>query len=197
MYHWTAVLRVCYKYTVVPLYCYTYTCTVVRLHLHHCTVTSNVVPLYQYCYNYLLRYVNNKSARYLHVGDLYRLCFTPLTVARPGQGRGISGEVLTCATRACGQCMELSCECVLTAVACAEGGWSAGAQVLVVRRSLHFSPFLFASAAGGLGFASCVLVVCWRHAFRSEWPFINFVAAVACWHVGPPSLSGRVVVSYG
>ena len=33
-------------------------------------------------------------------------------------------------------------------------------------------PFLFAFAAGGQYFEFCVFVAGWRHALRSEWPFI-------------------------
>ena len=33
-------------------------------------------------------------------------------------------------------------------------------------------PFLLAFEVGGLGFEFCVFVAGWRHALRSEWPFI-------------------------
>ena len=33
-------------------------------------------------------------------------------------------------------------------------------------------PLLFAFVVGGLGFELCVFVAGWRHALRSEWPFI-------------------------
>ena len=33
-------------------------------------------------------------------------------------------------------------------------------------------PLLLAFVVGGLGFEFCVLVAGWRHALRSEWPFI-------------------------
>ena len=33
-------------------------------------------------------------------------------------------------------------------------------------------PLLFAFVVGGLGFEFCVFVAGWRHALRSEWPFI-------------------------
>ena len=34
-------------------------------------------------------------------------------------------------------------------------------------------PFLFVFAVGGLGFEFCVFIAGWRHALRSEWPFIS------------------------
>ena len=36
-------------------------------------------------------------------------------------------------------------------------------------------PLLFAFIVGGLGFEFCVLVAGWRHALRSEWPFIIII----------------------
>ena len=33
---------------------------------------------------------------------------------------------------------------------------------------------LFAFVVGGLGFELCVFVAGWRHALRSEWPFIIY-----------------------
>ena len=33
-------------------------------------------------------------------------------------------------------------------------------------------PLLLAFDVGGLGFELCVFVAGWRHALRSEWPFI-------------------------
>ena len=33
-------------------------------------------------------------------------------------------------------------------------------------------PLLIAFVVGGLGFELCVFVAGWRHALRSEWPFI-------------------------
>ena len=52
-----------------------------------------------------------------------------------------------------------------------EGG---GQPVLSCVQCFSFRrlPFLFAYAAGGLGFEFCMFVVGWRHALRSEWPFI-------------------------
>ena len=43
-----------------------------------------------------------------------------------------------------------------------------------LRCSILFSsfPLLFAFVVGGLGFEFCVFVASWRHALRSEWPFI-------------------------
>ena len=36
-------------------------------------------------------------------------------------------------------------------------------------------PLLFAFVVGGLGFEFCVFVAGWRHALRSEWPFIIII----------------------
>ena len=36
-------------------------------------------------------------------------------------------------------------------------------------------PFLLAFDVGGLGFEFCALVAGWRHALRSEWPFIIII----------------------
>ena len=36
-------------------------------------------------------------------------------------------------------------------------------------------PLLLAFVVGGLGFEFCVLVTGWRHALRSEWPFIIII----------------------
>ena len=36
-------------------------------------------------------------------------------------------------------------------------------------------PLLFAFVVGGLGFEFCVFVASWRHALRSEWPFIIII----------------------
>ena len=36
-------------------------------------------------------------------------------------------------------------------------------------------PLLFALVVGGLGFEFCVFVAGWRHALRSEWPFIIII----------------------
>ena len=33
-------------------------------------------------------------------------------------------------------------------------------------------PLLLAFVVGGLGFEFCVFIAGWRHALRSEWPFI-------------------------
>ena len=35
---------------------------------------------------------------------------------------------------------------------------------------------LFAFVVGGLGFEFCVFVAGWRHALRSEWPFIIIIS---------------------
>ena len=37
---------------------------------------------------------------------------------------------------------------------------------------------LFAFVVGGLGFEFCVFVAGWRHALRSEWPFIIIIIKV-------------------
>ena len=39
-------------------------------------------------------------------------------------------------------------------------------------------PLLFAFIVGGLGFELCVFVAGWRHALRSEWPFILLLYAM-------------------
>ena len=39
-------------------------------------------------------------------------------------------------------------------------------------------PLLFAFGVGGLGFEFCVFVAGWRHALRSEWPFIIIIIHV-------------------
>ena len=36
-------------------------------------------------------------------------------------------------------------------------------------------PLFFAFVVGGLGFEFCVFVAGWRHALRSEWPFIIII----------------------
>ena len=36
-------------------------------------------------------------------------------------------------------------------------------------------PLLFAFVVGGLGFEFCMFVAGWRHALRSEWPFIIII----------------------
>ena len=36
-------------------------------------------------------------------------------------------------------------------------------------------PLLFAFVVRGLGFEFCVFVAGWRHALRSEWPFIIII----------------------
>ena len=37
---------------------------------------------------------------------------------------------------------------------------------------------LLAFVVGGLGFEFCVLVAGWRHALRSEWPFIIYITTL-------------------
>ena len=45
---------------------------------------------------------------------------------------------------------------------------------------LYF-PLLFAFVVGGLGFEFCVSVAGWRHALRSEWPFIIIIITTRGW----------------
>ena len=40
-------------------------------------------------------------------------------------------------------------------------------------------PFLLAFVVGGLGFEFCVFVAGWRHALRSEWPFIIIIIIIS------------------
>ena len=44
-------------------------------------------------------------------------------------------------------------------------------------------PLLFAFVVGGLGFEFCAFVAGWRHALRSEWPFIIIIkySIGGCW----------------
>ena len=44
-------------------------------------------------------------------------------------------------------------------------------------------PLLFAFVVGGLGFEFCVFVAGWRHALRSEWPFIIIIIMDTCLNV--------------
>ena len=54
-----------------------------------------------------------------------------------------------------------------------EGG---GQPVLSLEQCFMCSfPLLFAFVVGGLGFEFCVFVAGWRHAHRSEWPFIFII----------------------
>ena len=39
-------------------------------------------------------------------------------------------------------------------------------------------PLLLAFVVGGLGFEFCVFIAGWRHALRSEWPFIIFIIII-------------------
>ena len=41
-----------------------------------------------------------------------------------------------------------------------------------------FIYFSFAFVVGGLGFEFCVFVARWRHALRSEWPFIIIIIII-------------------
>ena len=40
---------------------------------------------------------------------------------------------------------------------------------------IYLFQFSFAFVVGGLGFEFCVFVAGWRHALRSEWPFIIII----------------------
>ena len=54
-------------------------------------------------------------------------------------------------------------------------------NVVVMRQCfILFSsfPLLLAFIVGGLGFEFCVFVAGWRHALRSEWPFIIIIIIV-------------------
>ena len=54
-------------------------------------------------------------------------------------------------------------------------------------------PLLFAFGVGGLGFELCVFVAGWRHALRSEWPFIIIIKFIM-WHSNgpiPPTVKDR------
>ena len=39
--------------------------------------------------------------------------------------------------------------------------------------------FILAFDVGGLGFEFCVFVAGWRHALRSEWPFIIIITGIS------------------
>ena len=39
-------------------------------------------------------------------------------------------------------------------------------------------PLLLAFVVGGLGFEFCVFVAAWRHALRSEWPFMIMIIII-------------------
>ena len=57
----------------------------------------------------------------------------------------------------------------------AKCGMKCGGQLWArVAKIILFFPFLLAFVVGGLGFEFCVFVAGWRHALRSEWPFIIF-----------------------
>ena len=43
-------------------------------------------------------------------------------------------------------------------------------------RELQSFPLLLAIDVGGLGFEFCVFVAGWKHALRSEWPFIIIIS---------------------
>ena len=56
-----------------------------------------------------------------------------------------------------------------------EGG---GQPVLSFEQCFILFYLLFAFVVGGLGFEFCVFVASWRHALRSEWPFIIIIIYV-------------------
>ena len=45
-------------------------------------------------------------------------------------------------------------------------------------------PLLFSFVVGGLGFEFCVFVAGWRHALRSEWPFIIIIIINHSYYTG-------------
>ena len=49
-------------------------------------------------------------------------------------------------------------------------------------------PLLFAFVVGGLDFEFCVFVAGWRHALRSEWPFIIIIINTLLYHQNIPLL---------
>ena len=51
-------------------------------------------------------------------------------------------------------------------------------------------PLLLAFVVGGLGFEFCVFVAGWRHALRSEWPFIIIIiiTPVGCYNLQVPRI---------
>ena len=51
----------------------------------------------------------------------------------------------------------------------------AGAELRAVYCFISSFPFVLAFDVGGLGFKFCVFVAGWRHALRSEWPFIIII----------------------
>ena len=58
--------------------------------------------------------------------------------------------------------------------------WGGGIAPLVLSFEQCFIlfcrfPLLFVFVVGGLGFEFCVFVAGWRHALRSEWPFIIII----------------------
>ena len=56
-------------------------------------------------------------------------------------------------------------------------------------------PLVFAFVVGGLGFEFCVFVAGWRHALRSEWPFIIIIIIIIKRRSGinpiPPTVKDR------
>ena len=56
-------------------------------------------------------------------------------------------------------------------------GMEGGGQPMLSFEQFYISsfPFLNAFVVGDLGFEFCVFVTGWRHAFRSEWPFIIII----------------------
>ena len=48
-------------------------------------------------------------------------------------------------------------------------------KICIFRTSSHFPDLMVTLDVGGLGFEFCVFVAGWRHALRSEWPFIFII----------------------
>ena len=55
-------------------------------------------------------------------------------------------------------------------------------------------PSLLAFVVGGLGFEFCMFVTSWRHALRSEWPFIIIIIRAALITVPKTKLRSVTVV---
>ena len=60
------------------------------------------------------------------------------------------------------------------------GGWSAGAEFRAVFYFIFLFSFAFCVRCWGPRFEFCVFVAGWRHALRSEWPFIIIIYYCFC-----------------
>ena len=60
--------------------------------------------------------------------------------------------------------------------------WRGVAEFQAVMYFILSFPFLLAFEVG-LGFDFCVFVAGWRHALRSEWPFIIIIIIICCLYV--------------